>query len=455
MERNNKDRAMEISAKASTAYVITISVLCGVIVALTLLLYGAYATANQHATTLEANYQKSYYELVDNINNAELKLSKAIASTDDNYTQKLLTEIGKNAEDAQANLNMLPVNLNGIEESLTFVNQLGGYCTTLAKNLNKGEKLTNEQRSTLKQMHDAVLNMQKSLNKMSSDMWKGYSILNNSVSMNGEYNDFTVSLQSLKAKDVDYPTMIYDGPFSDSQIKKEIKGLHGEEVSMEQAKQNLAKLFDLSADSIKFEGEAKSNFQTYDFSFSIDKNINMYAQMTRIGGKLLTLSSYGDTAVQNMDRDKALEIADAFVKKTGINEVECVWSDVVGGDAYFNFAPIQNGIIIYPDLVKVKVDLEKGVVLGYEAKSYYTNQKDRNLGSFEIASGAARAKVPSEFYIKTEKKVLAPIDFAEILCYEYKCIKNGNIYYFYVDAKTGELVNILRVIQTSDGSKLM
>lgn len=448
-------KAMEVASRASKAYVVAISILCGVVVALTLLLYGAYTNSNQYATTLESNYQKSYYELVDNVNNSELKLSKVVSSKDDKYSQKLLAEISKNAQDAQNNLNNLPVSVNGVEESLSFVNQLGGYCDTLSKNVLKGEAISSEEKQTLSKMHEAVLNMKNALGEMSNEMWKGYSILSSSLSLNGDYNDFTVSLQSLKAKDIEYPTMIYDGPFSDSQIKKEIKGLEGNEVSMEEAQNKLIELLDLKKEQIEYKGEANSNFQTYDFEITGENKINIFAQVTKKGNKLLTLSSYGDTKVQNMGVEEATQKASEFIKKSGLDNLECVWSDIIGGDAYLNFAPIQQEVIIYPDLIKVKVDLETGKILGYEAKSYYTNSKDRTLENFAVSLESARAMVPEDFYIQTQKKSLAPIEFEEILCYEFKCIKNGDTYYFYVDSQEGQLVNILRVIQTSDGNKLM
>mgnify|MGYP004729042569 FL=1 len=51
---------------------------------------------------------------------------------------------------------------------------------------------------------------------------------------------------------------------------------------------------------------------------------------------------------------------------------------------------------------------------------------------------------------------LAPIDYGtEKLCYEYKCLKDDVTYYIYINATNGITENILRVIETTDGSKLM
>lgn len=51
---------------------------------------------------------------------------------------------------------------------------------------------------------------------------------------------------------------------------------------------------------------------------------------------------------------------------------------------------------------------------------------------------------------------LAPLDVnEEKLCYEYKCLKDDTTYYVYINAIDGTTENILRVVETEDGSKLM
>lgn len=453
MEENKQINKKKVN-RTNIIWTVALSILSGLIFGLSFLLYSAYSTSNSLTSTLESTYQKSYYDLVDKVNNMEVKLSKVMSSTNTNYTAKMLSEISKNAEDAQNNLNVLPVTLNGVEESLKFVNQVGGYTSTLAKRLQMGEAMSMQDEKTIEKLHLAVLNMKQSMSQMSDNMWKGYSIVSDGLSLDGDYNDLTVSLKSLKASDVDYPTMIYDGPFSDSVLKKEAKGLTGQDISPTNAKTMLAELFLISQENIEEEGQAKSYVDTFDFSFE-KSNISYFAQITKKGGKLYTLSSYNDSNQVNFSKPEALENAKEFIKKMEIENVECVWSDVVGKDAYFNFAPVQDGIIIYPDLIKVKVDLAHGEVVGYEANSYYTNHKERNLDTFNINVGQAREQVKNGYVIKEERKVLAPIDFEEILCYEFNTLNNGNIYYFYVDAQSGNLVNILRVIRTTDGIKLM
>ena len=445
------------TSKSNKALIIVTIILSIAVVALGILYGISLSSLNNFQTSLENVYQKNFYELVDEVNNAETKLNKVLASNSNTYRSKLLKEVSKNASEAQTRLNMLPYSINGLSDTISFVNQLSGYTETLAKSLDKGEKIDEKDQETLEKVYESVVNIKKSLNSMSKQMWEGYNITSSSLKLDGDYNSLTSDMSAMNGEDIEYPTMIYDGPFSDSQVNKEVKGLNFSDVSMETAKNNLGKILtNISVDNLKFNGESSGHFQTYDFSYEDENGVYTFAQVTKKGGKLLTLSS------QNIYKTKKLELANAekialdFAKKAGIESMKVVWSDVVGDDAFINLAPVIDGVIIYPDLVKVKVDLAKGDVLGFEASSYYMNHVNRKILPTRITESVAKAKIYSGLYVKDSRLALIPLEYGEeVLCYEFICSMNGNTYYVYINAVNGAEENILKVVQTDNGNLLM
>lgn len=445
------------TSKSNKALIIVTIILSIAVVALGILYGISLSSLNNFQTSLENVYQKNFYELVDEVNNAETKLNKVLASNSNTYRSKLLKEVSKNASEAQTRLNMLPYSINGLSDTISFVNQLSGYTETLAKSLDKGEKIDGKDQETLEKVYESVVNIKKSLNSMSKQMWEGYNITSSSLKLDGDYNSLTSDMSAMNGEDIEYPTMIYDGPFSDSQVNKEVKGLNFSDVSMETAKNNLGKILtNISVDNLKFNGESSGHFQTYDFSYEDENGVYTFAQVTKKGGKLLTLSS------QNIYKTKKLELANAekialdFAKKAGIESMKVVWSDVVGDDAFINLAPVIDGVIIYPDLVKVKVDLAKGDVLGFEASSYYMNHVNRKILPTRITESVAKAKIYSGLYVKDSRLALIPLEYGEeVLCYEFICSMNGNTYYVYINAVNGAEENILKVVQTDNGNLLM
>ena len=444
--------------KTSNKALIVVTIILSIAVVALGILYGiSMSSLNSYQATLENVYQKNFYELVDEVNNAETKLNKVLASNSASYKSKLLKEISKNASEAQTRLNMLPYSINGLSDTISFVNQVSGYTETLAKTLENGQNLSKNDEETLEKVYESIVNIKKSLNSMSKQMWEGYNITDSSLKLDGDYNNLTSDMSAMNGEDIEYPTMIYDGPFSDSQVNKEVKGLNFGEVSMETAKSNLGKvLTGVNMDNFDFQGESKGHFTTYDFSYEDENGTYTFAQVTKKGGKLLTLSSQNIYKTKKLELENAEKIALDFAKKADISNMKVVWSDVVGDDAFINLAPVIDGVIIYPDLVKVKVDLTKGNVLGFEASSYYMNHVDRKIMPTRITQSVAKAKLYSGLKVKDTRLALIPLEYdKEVLCYEFICTMNGNTYYVYINAVNGAEENILKVIQTDNGNLLL
>lgn len=447
---------MKNSTEKSKRIILTLSIFVAVLAVMTIVFGILYAINRKNyestSISLENVYERSFYDLVENINNTETKLAKLLSTTDKAYSQRLLSEIHENANSAQNNLSYLPISMNGIPDTIKFINQVDGYTTTLAKN---NKTLTASDRETLTNLYNSISSIKEKLNDMSQKFIDGYNVLDNSKQSKEDYTSFTTLISSTKAKDTDYPTMIYDGPFSDTVVNKKIKGLNFAETSKTEIDKIAANIYkDCNVSSA---GEANGKFSTYDYNITLPSGIDCYAQICKNGGKLLTLSSYSNSDKVNFSEEQAITKAEEFAKNQGINDVKCVWSDVVENDAYINLAPVKNDIIYYPDLIKVKVDLSTCEVIGWEASTYYTNHKERNLPKPIISQETAKKSIEKGYVIESTKLALSPIEDynQEILTYEIKCIKDGSTYYFYIDVQTGETVNVLRVIETDNGSLLM
>ncbi|MBQ7885063.1 MAG: germination protein YpeB [Clostridia bacterium] len=444
--------------KANIGLIIALCIVSGLLIVTSIMLLSNMQKANGMGLTIESVYSRNFYDLMDNVNNSEVKMSKVLASNYDLYARKLLGEISKNAYSASYNLSNLPISLNGIDETKKFINQVSGYTGYLCDKIDRGEKLTTAEIDTLESIYESLAILKNNLSQFNEDyIAQGFNIFNNGNLIDGDYNNFTQKIQGIKASDVEYPTMIYDGPFADSTLNKEVKGLNGSMVAVDYAKQEIKKLYaDISDEDITFKGEATGMFDTFDFEVNLADYSTVYVQITKIGGKLLTVSGYGDQKGEAMTLSNAVSKAKEIAQKqTGVT-LDCVWSDVVGQDAYLNLAPVQNQIVLYPDLIKVKIDLATGNLIGYSASGFYTNHTNRTLGSASFAKAEADAMIPQGFKVEMSRLCLAPLDvMEEKLCYEYMCGKDGSTYYIYINAQNGITENILKVIETNDGNKLM
>lgn len=455
---NNETKSNERKNRKATIVGLTIAT--GILGATTLGLGIAFGISESammsYGTELENVYQKNLYDLVESINNTETKLGKILVSTDADFQNKTLVEVAHNTELAQQSIASLPISQNSISKSVSFVNQVGGYTTTLAKKLAKGGKLTSNEKDTLQKIKTSFENMKNNINDFIAKNGENYSILSQSLKLVGDKNSFTLQISKLEDENLDYPTMIYDGPFSDSETNVDIKGIKGNEVSQDEAYNAISKCFD-NISSHEYQGEINSRIETYNYKLTTTTDHTLYAQVSKIGGNIITVSgTSGMMGIDNYDMETAKNIATQFAKENGIENPLCVWSDVLENEGYFNITPVEKGIILYPDLVKVKIDLTSGVVIGYDASTYFTNHTNRLLPSTSITKSTARQSLPEGYNFEDGRLVLAPLEYSrEVLCYEFVGEKEGSTYYFYINAQTGKEENILKVIETNDGSKLM
>jgi len=439
--------------------IITLS-LCGVVLAGATVWTGVSLgmTTNalgQYKNQLEYVYERNLYELTDNINNIESDLAKLKNSTDAEVQERYLGSLVALANTAQDNIATLPIEHNAINSTIKFVNQLSGYSLIMQRNLAKSKALTMDDLEQIASMHEASQNIKYELNRLSVMISGGYSIVDNISDPNQSTSRFNGEFSGLNNEIVDYPQLIYDGPFSESTTNKEIKGLSTTEINSEEAMNKVKTWF--PDYEVKMTGKTTGgNFDTYDFTLTKNQ-AEFYAQVSVRDGILLQLNSAYDPAEDvTKTEDECNTIAETFAKTLGFTDMKAVWSTTSQGFAYVNLTPVINNVIIYPDLIKAKIALDTGEIVGFESKSWAYNHTTRTDLTATITSATAQKAISSDMDVRTTKLCIAPNEFiGETLCYEFMCVQDGATYYIYVDAKTGKQINLLKVIETDDGNLLM
>ena len=125
-----------------------------------------------------------------------------------------------------------------------------------------------------------------------------------------------------------------------------------------------------------------------------------------------------------------------------------------GGILTVNYAYEQNGITMYPDLVKVKIALDNGEILGLESTGYLnSHQENRNLVETKITVEEAKKKVNKNLSVSSSGLAVIPTEWGtEVLCYEFKGNTGENDFLVYINAETGEEEDILLIINTPEGT---
>ncbi|MBO7344919.1 MAG: germination protein YpeB [Clostridia bacterium] len=402
---------------------------------------------------LESAYRKSFFDTVEQVNNIDLNLSKALATADTGAMQKYLVDTAINSELAENDIQQLPLQDESKYYTTKVVNQIGDYAKYINNKIISGEKLSESDYQGLVQLYRANAELKEGLSKMREEMSGDFSF---STLMDGGDGNLVINgFNQLQNLSVQYPELIYDGPFSDGLDRKEIKGLNGAEIDQNIALEKFTQIFgEYQLENIMVDGSSNAQMECYNVQGEKDGDI-LYAEISKKGGKLVMFSFAGSCNGVNKSEEQAQEIAEQFVASLGIENMKPVWINLSNNVYTINFAYEQNGIIVYSDLVKVRVCGETGMVIGLEGTSYYTNHTQRVISKPVLTKSQAQSKVSSSILVEGGRLVVVPIgQKSEKLCYEFVGEYDGSIFYAYIDAISGRQVEMFKVVESTEGKLL-
>ena len=110
-------------------------------------------------------------------------------------------------------------------------------------------------------------------------------------------------------------------------------------------------------------------------------------------------------------------------------------------------------IVMYPDLIKLKVALDTGEVLGIETQGYLNSHTERKIPENLISKEKAKEVLNKELQIESENLAIIPTEWkTEVLCWEFKGKVEDNEFLLYINAETGKEEDILVIVNTPDGT---
>ena len=396
-------------------------------------------------TQTETKYQNtlisSAREAINDMRTLENDLSKLMITTNQKVTVQLLSIVALKSSACVQELSKLPVIATGAQNTLKFANQLSSYATTVIKNFSEGFTFPENFDGQIKGFFTTCQSVNAELNLLEAD------ILSGKISLSQIDNDTVTSglFAGIDENLIEYPSVIFDGPFSDGQ-EKETPKTKREAVSKEQAQEFIKSLgFDCA-----FDVEIQGANPLYQF-----KNEQTIVQVTKNGGLLYLVVSDEAQTEPILTKEQALKSAEDFVKKLNLGSVQNVWQEYYGNFIVFNFAPKINETVIYPDLFKVKISLKDGKVLGFEGKSYIMNNVERELPEIKISKEQAQAKLKEGFLVETSRISLISINEKEQLCWEFFGKYNDLEFAVYISATDGEEKTSFRILSTETGQMVV
>ncbi len=419
---------------------------------------------NETKTASQNTYNMAFYEVVDYVQNVETYLAKSLISSTPEHGAETLTNVWREANLAQAYLSQLPIESQELANTEKFLNQVSDYSYSLSRKNIYNESLSDEDLKNLKDLHKYSIELENTLNQLSDDINSGrikWDELTNKGTTAFAQQVSTSSMDgfsNLEENFHQYSGLIYDGAFSEHLTNGEKKGLTGDDIDEDIAKQKaidfIGKDNVQNIESLGFSENA--TIPEYNFSVKTNSENSISISISKKGGHIVYMNSNRDVNSEIISQEEANIKGKEFLNNHGFMNMKETYYLKQDGIVTINYAYVQNDVVVYSDLIKVKVALDNGEVLGIETTGYLNNHTQRDTSNVKISKESAKKTLNKNLQIASEGLAIIPTEFqTEILCYEFKGKVDDKEFLVYINAENGREEDILIITNTPNGTLTM
>lgn len=429
--------------------------------------------SKKYRELVENGNNQAFYELLEYINNTEKLLAKSTISNSNTHGAMVLTTIWKTASLAQSYLARIPIDTENLEDANRFLNQVGDYCYVLSKKSINGERLSQEELDNLAKLHKHCIELENTINQLEEDLYSGnikWGLLHKKGDEEFEKDKENLSKSSFLSIEEDlhqYTGLIYDGAFSENQSNFKGEGLTGNNIANEKALEIIEEI--VGKDKIQeiiYNGESENaRIECYDYNVKLVNGSDSSISISKKGGHIVSINNPRIVLEAKISEKDAVEKGKEFLDNKGYSNMKETYYTNNENVLTINYAYTQDDVIIYPDLIKVKVALDNGAILGMEATNYLNSHKDRReMETVNITQEDALKLVNPKIEVKGTNLAIIPTEYnTEILCWEIKGtiinkvdeMEITNDFIVYINANNGKEEDILLIIDTPKGTLVM
>lgn len=408
--------------------------------------------SRKYQLLIENQYSRAFEQLSSSLNNISMAMEKTIYVSSAKKMSSLSAEIFGEAELAKAALSELPMGEGNISTIYRFLSQVGNYALAVSKNITSENTVTDKQREELKLLSDTAKTVTQVINDSgieynTPEQWA--QVVEDKLSGVVNEQSLATSLSELEENLSDYPTLIYDGPYSDHILEKQpLMTAAAREYSESEALE-VARGVVVDNESLAFQDMQGGKIECYRFA---DNNVNV--TVSKSGGYVVYMRKNRVVGDNILSYEQALARAEKFLEQMQINNMIDTYFYTDNGVCVINFAYLDGQTICYTDLIKVGVAMDTGEIMMLETAGYLTNHTDRAFQTPQFTADEAMAKISSDLEVSEVAVTLIPTDSGgEVRCYEFLCrSEEGGEILVYINVQTLEEEQVYILLKTDGGT---
>jgi spore germination protein len=409
--------------------------------------YREHQEKNSLLIKAENQYQRAFHDLNAHIDQLHEQLGNTLAvnASSHSYQRKGLINIWRITSQAQSEVNQLPLTLLPFNRTEEFLSRIANFSyKTAIRDLTK-QPLTEQELATLKSLYQSAEDIAKDLHavqqKVLADNLRWMDVELALASEDSPRDNAIIDgFKTVDNKIAKYAELDWGRPVAAMYRKRTVDILSGKPVSADDVRKKAAKLLGLDDPSAVqvTENARGTEYAVYSATVNTGDGVIQMDFTTR-GGELIWYMNPREIGNQRaVSLEDAERAAREFLKERGYPEMKAIAVDPYDNAVNLTYAPVQDGAVIYPEKLTVKVALDRGEVIGLQAADYVYEHKERKLPKPAVDEAAARTKLNPEFRVERSQLAVIKNDLdEEVLCHEFAGRINGGRYKIYINAENG------------------
>ncbi|SEQ25239.1 spore germination protein [Virgibacillus subterraneus] len=407
--------------------------------------YQEHQEKNAILIQAENTYQRAFHELSYNMDLLNDKIGTTLAMNSKERLSPQMVEIWRLTSQAISDVGQLPLTLLPFNKTEEFLSNIGDFTYRTAVRDLKKDPLTDKETSTLKELYKQSGELKDELRQVQHVVleenlrWMDVQL---ALATQEEQSDNTIvdGFKTVEKKVEGYTESNVNSSITGTSSKEhEYQFLKGDKIGKEEALEESKKLFNVKNENnmtVTKSGEG-SDIPTYSVSYKNDKK-NGYVDISQQGGHPITLLVNRSTNEQKISLNEGLEKAKTYLEQNGFKDMTIFSSNQFSNVGVYSFLYNQDDVRVFSDAIEIKVALDNGDLLGFTARNYFMNHKERDIPKPELSIKEAKNKVNPDVEINEEHMAVIDNDIGEeVLVYEFLGVLGNETYRIFINAMDG------------------
>lgn len=403
---------------------------------------------------VENNYQRSFLELNDDMEQIKLQLAQVLLTSSDEQMILGLSNLWRAVYGAINSLNSLPLDMEELSKTGGFLRDAAEYSYYLMRRQAAPlGGMSEEHWDKLAQFYERAQTIQIELDKIQAQVLNESWRFTSSDNID-EKSALQTALAGIEEQIALFPVIELEEGVR--KIEPEIKPISGEIIKEEEALR-LAEEFTNAFFDGKYQAKLEytadnSPLAVYGVRLESKNKEPIYLEISQHGGHILQMYQYPPQGAKEISAEEAKHIAESFLAELGYRSLAVVEQLDYDNSCDLTYVPLADGVYLYADMLKVMVSLDRGEIISFDQSGYITNHYERKIASPKLSKVDIARKINPNFHIYELRLALITDEYAkgEFLCYEVRGEINDEQFAVFIDAQSGLERRIVRLSQDAE-----